>query len=48
MKTAGEKMRKRRAMRRAAIKKRGQMAKIIRKRRKSMKKRKAFGLRRGR
>jgi len=48
VKTAGEKMKKRRAMRRAAIKKRGKMAKIIRKRRKSMKKRKAFGLRRGR
>ena len=48
VKTAGEKMKKRRAMRRAAIKKRGQMAKIIRKRRKSMKKRKAFGLKRAR
>jgi hypothetical protein len=48
VKTAGEKMKKRRAMRRAAIKKRGKMAKIIRKRKKSMKKRKAFGLKRGR
>ena len=48
VKTAGKKMKKRRAMRRAAIKKRGQMAKIIRKRRKSMKKRKAFGLKRAR
>ena len=38
-------MKKRRAMKRAAIKKRGKMAKIIRKRKKSMKKRKAFGLR---
>ena len=47
VKTAGEKMKKRRAMRKAAIKKRGKMAAIIRKRRKSMKKRKAFGLRRG-
>ena len=48
VKTAGQKMKKRRAMRKAAIKKRGKMAAIIRKRRKSMKKRKAFGLRRGR
>ena len=48
VKTAGEKMRKRRAMKRGAIKKRGKMARIIRKRKKSMKKRKAFGLRRGR
>ena len=48
VKTAGEKMKKRRAMRKAAIKKRGKMAAIIRKRKKSMKKRKAFGLRRGR
>jgi hypothetical protein len=47
VKTAGEKMKKRRAMRKAAIKKRGKMAAIIRKRKKSMKKRKAFGLRRG-
>jgi hypothetical protein len=46
VKTAGEKMKKRRAMKRAAIKKRGKMAKIIRKRKKSMKKRKAFGLKR--
>jgi len=46
VKTAGEKMRKRRAMKRAAIKKRGKMASIIRKRKKSMKKRKAFGLKR--
>ena len=46
VKTAGEKMRKRRAMKRAAIKKRGKMAAIIRKRKKSMKKRKAFGLKR--
>ena len=46
IKTAGEKMRKRKAMKRAAMKKRGKMAKIIRKRKKSMKKRKAFGLRR--
>jgi hypothetical protein len=45
IKTAGEKMRKRKAMKRAAMKKRGKMAKIIRKRKKSMKKRKAFGLR---
>ena len=37
---------KRRAMKKAAIKKRGKMAKIIRKRKKSMKKRKTFGLRR--
>ena len=44
IKTAGEKMRKRKAMKRAAMKKRGKMAKIIRKRKKSMKKRKAFGL----
>ena len=48
VKTAGERMRKRRAMKRGAIKKRGKMARIIRKRKKSMKKRKAFGLRRGR
>ena len=48
VKTVGQKMKKRRAMRKAAIKKRGKMAAIIRKRRKSMKKRKAFGLRRGR
>ena len=48
VKTAGEKMRKRRAMKRGAIKKRGKMARIIRKRKKSIKKRKAFGLRRGR
>jgi len=48
IKTAGEKMRKKRAMKRAAMKKRGKMAKIIRKRKKSMKKRKAFGLKRGR
>ena len=48
VKTAGQKMKKRRAMRKAAIKKRGKMAAIIRKRRKYMKKRKAFGLRRGR
>ena len=47
VKTAGEKMKKRRAMRKASIKKRGKMAAIIRKRKKSMKKRKAFGLRRG-
>ena len=46
VKTAGQKMKKRRAMRKAAIKKRGKMAKIIRKRKKSMKKRKTFGLRR--
>ena len=46
IKTAGEKMRKRKAMKRAAMKKRGKMAKIIRKRKKSMKKRKAFGLKR--
>ena len=46
VKTAGEKMKKRRAMKRAAIKKTGKMAKIIRKRKKSMKKRKAFGLKR--
>ena len=46
VKTPGEKMKKRRAMKRAAIKKRGKMAKIIRKRKKSMKKRKAFGLKR--
>ena len=44
IKTAGEKMRKRKAMKRAAMKKRGKMAKIVRKRKKSMKKRKAFGL----
>ena len=31
-------------MKRAAMKKRGKMAKIVRKRKKSMKKRKAFGL----
>ena len=48
IKTAGEKMRKRKAMKRAAMKKRGKMAKIIRKRKKSMKKRKAFGLKRKR
>ena len=47
-KTAGEKMRKRRAMKKAAIKKKGKMAKIVRKRKKSMKKRKAFGLKRKR
>ena len=46
VKTAVQKMKKRRAMIKAAIKKRGKMAAIIRKRRKSMKKRKAFGLRR--
>ena len=46
VKTAGEKMKKRRAMKRAAMKKRGKMAKIVRKRKKSMKKRKAFGLKR--
>jgi hypothetical protein len=43
-KTATEKAKKRRAMRRAAMKKRGKKAMIARKRRKSMKKRKAFGL----
>ena len=48
IKTAGEKMRKRKAMKRAAMKKRGKMAKIVRKRKKSMKKRKAFGLKRKR
>ena len=48
VKTAGEKARKRRAMKKAARKKRGKMAQIIRKRKKSMKKRKAFGLKRKR
>ena len=46
VKTAGEKARKRRAMKKAARKKRGKMAQIVRKRKKSMKKRKAFGLKR--
>jgi len=45
VKTAGERARKRRAMKRAAMKKRGKKAKIQRKRKKSMKKRRAFGLR---
>ena len=48
IKSAGEKMRKRKAMKRGAMKKRGKMAKIVRKRKKSMKKRKAFGLKRKR
>ena len=48
VKTAGEKARKRRAMKKAARKKRGKMAQIVRKRKKSMKKRKAFGLKRKR
>ena len=48
VKTAGERARKKRAMKRAAMKKRGKIAKIVRKRKKSMKKRKAFGLKRKR
>jgi hypothetical protein len=43
-KTAREKVRKRRAMKRGAMKKRGKMGKIVRKRKKSMKKRKGMGL----
>jgi len=45
IKSAGEKVRKRRAMKRGAMKKRGKMAKIVRKRKKSMRKRRAMGLR---
>ena len=43
-----QKMLKKRAMRKAAIKKRGKKAMILRKRIKSLRKRKAMGLRRGR
>jgi|TARA_B100000902_G_C26923752_1_gene722969 hypothetical protein len=43
-----QRMLKKRAMRKAAIKKRGKKAMILRKRIKSMRKRKAMGLRRGR
>ena len=45
IKSAGEKVRKRRAMKRGAMKKRGKMSKIIRKRKKSMRKRRSMGLR---
>ena len=45
IKSAGEKVKKRRAMKRAAMKKRGKMAKIVRKRKKSMRKRRSMGLR---
>ena len=45
VKSAGEKVKKRRAMKRAAMKKRGKMAKIVRKRKKSMRKRRSMGLR---
>ena len=45
IKSAGEKVKKRRAMKRGAMKKRGKMAKIIRKRKKSMKVRKRMGWR---
>jgi hypothetical protein len=45
IKSAGEKVRKRTAMKRGAMKKRGKMAKIIRKRKKSMKVRKRMGWR---
>lgn len=43
-----QRMLKKRAMRKAAIKKRGKKAMILRKRIKSLRKRKAMGLRRGR
>ena len=43
-----QRMLKKRAMRKAAIKKRGKKAMLLRKRIKSMRKRKAMGLRRGR
>ena len=45
IRSAGEKVKKRRAMKRGAMKKRGKMAKIIRKRKKSMKVRKRMGWR---
>ena len=45
IKSAGEKIKKRRAMKRAAMKKRGKMGKIVRKRKKSMRKRRSMGLR---
>ena len=45
IKSAGEKVRKRRAMKRGAMKKRGKMGKILRKRKKSMKVRKRMGWR---
>ena len=48
IKTSREKMKKRRAMKRGAIKKKGRMGRILRRRLKSLKKRKAFGLKRGR
>ena len=44
IKTAGEKIAKKRAMKKAAKTKRGKMSRIVRKQKKSMKKRKAFGL----
>ncbi len=47
IKTSREKMKKRRAMKRGAIKKKGKMGRILRRRRKSLMKRKAFGLKRG-
>ena len=45
IKSAGEKVKKRRAMKRGAMKKRGKMAKIVRKRKKSLKVRKRMGWR---
>ena len=48
IKTSREKMKKRRAIKRGAIKKKGRMGRILRRRLKSLKKRKAFGLKRGR
>ena len=48
IKTSREKMKKRRAMKRGAIKKKGKMGRILRRRKKSLAKRKAFGLKRGR